>query len=387
MNQRFKPNNYSLLLLWIIQCVIVLLCCFLNPNHFTTIDSQYYLESAQNILNGNGYTRLENGIYTWNSTFPPGYSILISFVAFVTSLPVLWASKVLNLLASGIWFWQLRKWYGSDKALLTGSLLLFGSFLKLWCHTWSEPLFLVLLFNWAQVFFAERRKFVTVLSLGVALISVRYAGVFIIALSLGMSVFWFRKDQKRAWETLALSLSWSIFIGSWLLINYHLSGEFYGSERFGQSDKISEVVILIGKGLANEFFLFGDTNWQRIDVLFFFEILVQFFFFFQLYKALYKLPKADHFMLSASTYLAFLIVMRAISPFDPPGYRILSPFSFLIGCSLLANLYNQFTTTRFRKVYLGLVLFSWLHLLPQADTSEKIQLALKRLVAINPNIP
>lgn len=384
---KLGDNTHSILILWGIHCILVLGICAINPNHFTTIDSGYYLQSAQNILNGNGYSILENGSYNWNSTFPPGYSVLISIVSFLTSLPVLWASKVLNLLISGIWFWQLKKWYGKDRALFTGSLLLFGSFVKLWCHTWSEPLFIVLLFNWVRVFFSYREKFLTALLLGASLLSVRYAGVFIIGLSFGMSLYWFRKNQRKALEALVLSLLWSGGFCIWLLLNYHLSGEFYGSERFEEPDKIIEVIILFGKGLANELFLFGDTKWQTLDALFTFEILVQFFLFFQLSKALYKLPKADYFLVAAFTYLIFLVVIRTISPFDPPGYRLLAPFSFLIGCSLLFNLYDQLNSARFRMIFVSLLLFSWLHLLPQSDIVVKLQRSLNLLLTVNPSIP
>lgn len=376
-------NAYSLLLLWGIQCIPVLGICAINPNHFTTVDSGYYLQSAQNILNGNGYSILENGSYCWNSTFPPGYSIAISIVAYFTSLPVLWASKLVNLLASGIWLYQLRKDYGSKKALFTGSLLLLGPFLKLWCHTWSEPLFLILLYNWVNLLFSPNQRFSKTLLLGIALILVRYAGVFIIPLSLGMSIYWYFNDRKKVACTLMLGGVWTGFFVALLLINHQLSGEYYGSERFGFRENPFEVILLFVKGIGNELLLFRDTNWSDFDLPFGIGLLLQIVLLWPLLNRSFKFPSIDRFQLTAICYLFFLIVIRLFSPFDDPGYRLLSPLSFLIGCSLLDFQFDQLSRVNL-KVYSAIVLASWLQLLPQGNWVNKLQIAWEHIVLLIP---
>ncbi len=147
MSGKWNPN-YHLFLLWLFHSSLILFLAYINPNHYTTIDSQYYLESAKNILEGHSYTiREENGFH-WNGTFPAGYSLAIALVSFCAKINVLWASKIVNIVATGIWFFFLNLWFGRNKSVLIGCILLLGSFLKLWPHTWSEPLFLVILFCW-----------------------------------------------------------------------------------------------------------------------------------------------------------------------------------------------------------------------------------------------
>jgi hypothetical protein len=387
MNVGWKASDKKLVSIWAIQASIVLTCCLLNPNHFTTIDSHYYLDSAQSLLDRDGYSHLENGVRTWNSTFPPGYPVLIAIVSLLTSLPVLWASKVLNLLSSGLWLWELRKWYGSERAMITGSLLLLGPFLKLWCHSWSEPLFLVLLFSWVRTFFADHQKFLPALLIGIALAAVRYVGFFIVIVSLIMSAYWSGKNPLKAQKAWKLSLVWGSAGVTWFLINYLHSGEFYGGSRFGRPEPLLDVVILFGKGLFNELLLFGDTNWQPVDAHFILEVLLQSFLLLQMEKGFRKLPRENHFLFTAVAYLIFLFLIRIVSPFGPPGYRLLAPFSFLIGWSWLFTHSGQVNTYKSKVIYRMIILFSWLHLLPPSGGWEKVHHAWEKLVAISPSIP
>ena len=73
-------HSRPLVWLWLIQSTLVLALAWINPNHFTTIDSGYYLAAAQNLLDGRGYVVREEGRLVWNGTFPLGYPVAIALV-------------------------------------------------------------------------------------------------------------------------------------------------------------------------------------------------------------------------------------------------------------------------------------------------------------------
>jgi hypothetical protein len=376
--------KYSVPALWLAQASLVLLLAWANPNHFTTIDSGYYLASAQYLLEGRGYLMQEaNGQLVWNGTFPPGYPALIALVALLTQLPVLWASKILNLLAAaGLLVFIFRK-SGKRPALLMGALLLLGPFVKLWAHTWSEPLFLVLLLVWVYSFFQEPAPFGTTLLLGLSLMGVRYAGVFIVPLAGTAALYWiFKKNNPQAQRAAGLGTLWALSFAGYLWLNYQLSGEWSGGDRLSGRDSLGQVVLLFGKGLLNEVFLLRDATFESGDVLFWLGAGLQLGLMALLGRQLTRagtLPpdESTHLLLpplwlTASTYLLFLFGLRLFSPFDAPGYRLLSPCTFLFLWGVLLRLAPYLSITRIKYLALALLLASWLHLLPQTDVVAKL---------------
>ncbi|WP_247237269.1 hypothetical protein [Telluribacter sp. SYSU D00476] len=385
--QKVLPaNRYLLPLLWVGQVGLVLLLALFNPNHFTTIDSGYYLASAQYLLDGQGHVYEEGGRLVWNGIFPLGYPLCIAIVAFLTQLPVLWASKLVNVLASaGLLLIVQRKW-GVNKALLMGALLLLGPFVKLWAHTWSEPLFLTLLFFWVYYFFSDDRSIIIVLALGLALMLVRYAGLFIVPLSAGMALYWYLTHQRqRGLQAAALSLLWALGFSGYLWLNYQQSGDWYGGDRISGSEPTGQVLLLFGKGLFNELFLLRDATFESSDALFWLGAVIQVLLVWLMVKEVAKqkspIPRdasspVHYYWLTAGAYLLFLFVLRLISPFDPPGYRLLSPFTFLLIWGCMVSVAPYLSVGKAKWLALALLLASWLHLLPQADVVGKLSKAL-----------
>lgn len=372
-------NTLFLVLIWLGQSALVLVLAYLNPNHFTTIDSGYYLESATHLLRGEGHTYLANGRLIWNGIFPIGYPATIALVALLTGLSPLWASKVVNLLASAVFLYLLRRWFGERKAVITGCILLLGQFVKLWVHTWSEPVFLVLLFAWACLFFNAPKSYVLIFLLGIALMLVRYAGIFIIPFSIAIAgVNFWKREKLYAYGRLLLGLGWAAIMGGYFYYNFTQSGEWYGGARFTGSEPFLQSIAQFGQGLLNEFFLFRDTNFIQFDLLFtiglFVQIVVIFVFFIK-YNSLILLPGTPvHFAWKAAfAYLIFLLTIRLFSPFDAPGYRLLAPFSFLFFWGILYRV-PEWVFTGKRTIIGGVVLVaSWLHLLPQSDLEAKLE--------------
>jgi len=372
-------NTFFLLLIWLGQTTLVLLLAYLNPNHFTTIDSGYYLESATHLLRSEGHTYLDNGRLMWNGIFPAGYPITIALVSWFTGLSSLWASKVVNLLASAVFLYLLRRWFGERKAIVTGFILLLGQFVKLWAHTWSEPLFLVLLFAWAYLFFKCPKSYFLIFLAGTSLILVRYAGIFIIPFAFILAVvdFW-KMQKKQALSRLLLALGWALVMGSYFYYNFTQSGEWYGGARFSESLPFMQSIVQFGHGTFNEFFLFRDTDFTHLDLLFIAGLVLQgalMLVFFAGYKAPASMPllSARFAWLTAFAYLLFLFLIRLFSPFDAPGYRLLAPFSFLLFWGILYRLPDGTFSNKRALIGAAAVVASWLHLLPQTDLDAKLK--------------
>ncbi len=377
--------TFFLLLIWLGQSALVLLVAYWNPNHFTTIDSGFYLESAAHLLRGEGHRYVEHGRLIWNGLFPIGYPAVIALVSRLTDLSPLWASKVANLLASAAFLYLLRRWFGERKAVRTGCVLLLGQFVKLWAHTWSEPVFLVLLFAWAYVFFKTPQRPWLVFGLGVSLMLVRYAGVFIIpfAITLAAYNFW-RNKPLLAKVQFYLSVGWALAFAGYLYLNLYQGGEWYGGDRFDEKTSLLQNAALFGQGLLNELFLFRDTDFYPPDFLFVVGLSLQ------LILVVFFVKNSDPhpFQPSASVrfawipafgYLLFLYSIRLVSSFDAPGYRLLAPFSFLFFWGIL-YIAKESSFTGKRSFIGGLALLgSWLHLLPQTNVGEKLKPVLQWL--------
>lgn len=374
-----KRKALPLYCIWLIQSVLVGLLVYLNPNHFTTIDSGFYLESAASLLDGKGLTYTEGEERIWNGFFPLGYPASIALVALGTGVSVLWASKVVNLLASAVFLFLLQRWFGVRQAAFTGSLLLMGQFVKLWAHTWSEPLFLVLLFAWSYQFFKFPQRYVVIFLLGIALLLVRYAGIFIIPLSFLVAAYDYSKNNStQARLRLGYGLIWALGFGAYLLLNYSQSGEWYGGARFEASEPIPESILSFTKGLLNEAFLFRDTGFGGWDILFAIGLAIQLGMLGIWIRNRNQISFAQTPVIrlawtTAIGYLIFLFLIRLFSPFDAPGYRLLSPFSFLFFWGILMGVHTLIDTPKGRLTWGGIILVSWLHLLPQSNLESKLK--------------
>lgn len=383
MLRKWNPNYY-LLLLWLFHSTLILLLACINPNHYTTIDSQYYLESGRNILDGNGYTIFEEKDFQWNGTFPAGYSLAIAMVSFFTKIDVLWASKIVNIGTTGIWFFSLNSWFGRSKSVLIGGILILGSFLKLWAYTWSEPLFLVILFCWTYHFYQfsisseiSISRLIPVFLLGFLMMLVRYAGIFIIPSIIICSVYYFQKKEKdKSLAAAFLSFFWSAGLVSYLFLNYKNSGELYGGARFDGNILIGKNVVSFAKGLINEISIFGNFTFHSFNTFSFIRIGSQISMTSLIIKELRPNFVITHWIqhtfLVAFFYLTFLFILRIFSHFDEPGFRLLCPFTFLILCGLVCGISDEQITIRLKNLLIVFVVVSWIEIIPKDGLKEKL---------------
>lgn len=381
LNGQTTFMRYKYLLVWILQSAVVITLVVLNPNHYTTPDSAYYLQSAQSLLDGDGYTIRENGQQVWNGTFPIGYPLLIAVISWISQLPVLWSSKIANLLCSALLILLFRKWYGGEKGLFFSCILLLGPFLKLWAHTWSEPLFLLVLCILTRLLLNPDSSFSYTLFAGIALILIRYAGVFIIPMALTYGIYLlYRNQASRAYKLGALSAIWFVAFLCYLGVNSWQSGAWYGGSRFSHPESFSFVARLFGRGLINELLLVRDWGIGETDALFWTGIAAQVTILLWILKSIKKQDdnhiigsKAVPTFCLAISYLLFLFSLRLISPFDPPGYRLLAPFTFLTLQSVLHLGNSTLTLQRLGLPVALLIAFSWLDLIPQHGLHQKLR--------------
>lgn len=359
----FHTAHRSMLVigLWVLQGALLLLLCLLNPNHYTTIDSRYYLQGAQSLLDGQGYLIQEEGNWVWNGHFPPFYSGCIALIAYLSNCSVLWASKMVNWFASGLLLSYFNQRVSGQNILGIGIVLCSGIFLKIWVHTWSEPLFLVVLLIWLQEYQKGiENRFLSILLLGIILVTTRYVGIFILVF-----IWWdyFTSKSTKHLYLLFLTLSWVAILLVMLGINYQLSGELYGGNRFTSITPFRELLAQVFWGIVNELCLFRDSHLQQITLLFGLGIGLQLVLFYTLYRS-FELD-TEHFTIYwkiALVYLLFLVAVRVFSPFGLLGYRLLAPFTIPL---LIGFILHLKTKKDYPVVWIVFfVIMSWLHLVP-----------------------
>lgn len=377
---------------------------WLNPNHFTTVDSGYYLQSATNLLAGRGYVVRDAGRFVWNGTFPIGYPVLIAFVAKLTGLSVLWASKWVNYTVVGVSAWLWIRRLGAERAIWPLSVWALGGFLRIGVHTWSETVFLVGLAEWVWCLRGllqspTNRRALTLLALGYGLFLTRYVGGCVFSLTallagaMGTRPVWVQQLLTvPVTRPAAVRLRWAtvagvVLVGAYLGMNYVRSGTALGGERFVPTEDAGTLLMVFGRAVMNELLLIRDFVPGQCNGLAWFGLVFQTIWLALLYRRvrswppLYKPtePDADRLLhrllvLTGLTYVAVLFALRTVSPFDPPDARLMAPATY---CLLWAVLQRGATLPTawqraFRPYWLVLLLASGLQLLPQADLSRKL---------------
>lgn len=377
----------------------------LNPTHFTSVDSGYYLQSAANLLSGRGYVVGEDGRWVWNGTFPIGYPALIALSSGLTGLPVLWASKLVNgtavVLSTGLW---LRR-VGPGRTIWLLSIWWIGGFLRILAYTWSETLFLVLLAEWVWglngiLKSPTLRWAVRLALLSFGLFLVRYVGGYVVGVMMLLSVaiylmphrvrslLWVAVRPETAGSLLGVSGISLAGMGMYGWLTYQFSGSLYGGERLLPTESAGALTALFAQSISNELLLIRDFLPTGSNGLAWAGAAIQLIWLFLLHRQLRRQPSIPAqlpnslpiitlvrlLVLVGGTYVLVLFGLRVVSPFCGPNARLMAPATF---CLLMAALLWMGTTDeawqrRLRPYWLGLLICSWLQLLPQTDFSAKV---------------
>ena len=118
-----------------------------EATQYCTPDSNFYLKVAENLLSGKGLVRPNNYPFSkstgdvYFAVWPAGYPVSIAALSFITNLPVLVSSKIVNLLFLGFTFLLLYKKMGRYAWFTALYFCSFG-LLEVYSYTWSEGAFL-----------------------------------------------------------------------------------------------------------------------------------------------------------------------------------------------------------------------------------------------------
>lgn len=288
-----------------------------HPTQATSPDSAHYLRLATNWR-------------TYDGTFPPGYSLLISLVAFVTQLPALWASKLVNWLALGVFGWRWAGRVGGERATILLVLWLLPGNLRIATYTWSETVFMVLLLEvvWELHLLEQKRSNRAWLLLAL-LPWVRYAGLFLFGLA---------PTQLRRAAPLYILFALNLF----------LTGYLFGGPRLFPTEPWPELARMFGLAILNEFLLYNltpDVDWTLFWLAGVGQLSVcaglGWLFRHRIRSirvaegiSFIRVPIINHLFLTGIAYFLTLFILRTLSPFDPLNERLMAPGSF---CWLMAG--------------------------------------------------
>ncbi|MFD2514129.1 hypothetical protein ACFSRY_09650 [Pontibacter locisalis] len=353
---KLKRADLLLLLFFVACCAAVVLRVHVEATGYISPDSEYYLEAARSFMAGEKFIirdlyGLHRGIVdakVYFAQWPIGYPFLIASVSWVSGLNLFWASKAVNLLFAGLGFCLMR-YLNRAYSFVLASVYAAFTVLEMYSYTWSECVFLfgcllfvVLLYK----IYTTSNLLLVYLLLAVAgfLFLNRYIGFFVGGLTLMLAILTRLENRKNLSNHLFTAFLLNVaFVWGYVLSNYQIAGYDTDAQRLtADMESPPEVIWMSLKGLTIELFLIRKYYLQNtIDALTLILMALQLSVFGYILYSLRKQTNAitaafkgnllSHLaILTASAYLVVLVFLRTISQFDPPNYRLLSPFTFLM---------------------------------------------------------
>lgn len=388
-------SDIKLIAIFSIIVASIVLRVSVEQTGYCSPDSVFYLEVAQNIIDGRG--PYHSNVYplptiktsenqTYLAVWPIGYPLFIAVAGIIFSIPVFTASKVVNILFLGLCFLQFRN-LNQEKGYILALLFCSFTFLEVFSYTWSEGpfLFFILwfvnsLFNYLQ----NQNKSIYIFYLffsSLFLFLTRYIGGFsLIVLSILFCLFIFKKEYKPAVHLLTIIYIHSCLLGLYLLINYFQTGYITGGERiYLDRESLGLYSWYLFVGLFNELFIIKNYYWRGEPITHFFvTALIQFSFLGKIYFSYLKgkvyistrdLSLELLYTIVGVIYLILLILVRLVSPFDEFDYRLLAPFTLCMYTAILLLIIKLEQSKNIEGIYQYIILlfaFSLLLNLPKA---------------------
>ncbi len=314
-----------------------------DATYFLTPDSHYYLEAAQNLLNGKGYRIVFEEKDTFCAIWPVGYSALIALVSWLTTSSLETASKLVNLLALAGCFWLIWQRY-RDKAWFVALAFSTTSLVQLYTNTWSETVFLFFVLGFCISSFSGKEKEVISVFWAIGAFLTRYAGVFLLIPLL----------IQRKFRAVAYYL---VFISGYVAYNFYQTNTFTGGHGFWPQEPFGERILRGLRGLGEEVLFFAMRDWDlkstvlsdSIKWFIYGVALLQFLIVGLIVWRLYKEKDLDAygmtksaFFLVAISYLVFIIgIYLTDASVESLYFRRLAPASLLLTLGLLAWVSSQ----------------------------------------------
>jgi hypothetical protein len=199
-------------------------------------DAVHYMQGAQNLLAGHGFSRLRaNGQYIPITGFPPGFSVVLAGLG-LTGLPVFDAGRYLNAVLFGLNVilvgWLLYRATRFGPFAILGAWLFMYARNILQIHSWvmAEPLFifLALLSFLLMDLYLKRGKLILLIlaSLVMAFAGLtRYVGLALAPSAILVTLWFSQKDTAMKWRDAFIIGVFSLGpVGLWFVHNSLSSG-------------------------------------------------------------------------------------------------------------------------------------------------------------------
>lgn len=342
MKNIFSLTNLGLLFIWAGYSLFIVYQSVTDSNGFITSDSAHYLQLAQNILNGDGFTTVGyvDGISTYFATWPVGYPVLIAVVSFLTGLNVVWGAKLVNIFCLGFCFIILKQLF-QGRAVTVALVFFISTFAALFSYTWSEVPFLLgllwLVFAVVNYINSEKKRYIIHMFLAsLFLFFMRYIGL-IGAGIIGLVGFYylFKKEWKpmlACWITGSLSL---VIAGIYLLNNYIQTGLMTGMERIPRKETFDELFTKLKEAMWTEVnFLSIELDDPLMYSLIVVALALVIFIRPRHITGLFSIRKEDFllpgmFLFVGIVYFIGIVYMRFSAYFDSFNFRLLGPATFM----------------------------------------------------------
>lgn len=353
MKGTLRRADLLLLLLYTTFCAVVILRVHIEGTGYTSPDSHYYLEAARSLRDGEKFVirhlygpRGEESMYF--AAWPIGYPTLITSASLLSGLNLFWASKLVNLLFAGLSFLVLRQINRHYSFVLAS---IFGTFtvIEMYSYTWSESVFLFgclsLVALLYKVYTAGKISFVYALfASAIFMFLMRYIGFFAGVLILMLGVIAWLENRRQLSKHLCIVFILNVaIVCTYMLHNSCMAGYDTEAQRLTKDMETPfQVFWMAVQGLTIELFLIRKYYLRGLpDALTIATTSIQLVIGGYLIWLLRKQRKIileefkknllSHIaIVAALTYLVILVFLRSISQFDPPNYRLLSPFTFLM---------------------------------------------------------
>mgnify|MGYP001206235801 CR=1 FL=1 len=365
-----------------------------DSRHYQTVDGRYYAELSHDLLEGREMkiTGILNKQGKSFSPYPPGYPALLAAVDLVhPDLIVphhIWLHAVLFLLLGLIWVRFLPSW-PLILVFFTDTLLEVGT------YNWSEFSFIICLITVALLLAKSKKDgtlFIWFLLLIALILSsmIRYAALCQMLVLSVLVTASFRTDRLRSLRLFRVMLGYGLFLVSFSVWEWWISGQVTGGDRYPNPDGIQELMRDLFTEFGNQLLIFKDYTGSSV---FSFRaglaaMAILSFFLFRHFKkqpaenttdTLETAPSFErevsvHLLLMGICYLLFMIPTRLYFYFaETFDLRLLGP-----GFSLLWLSFFTFLSGKTKKtprlalfLFLGFALFFTLPKQPMFDAYQE----------------
>ncbi|WP_147383278.1 hypothetical protein [Pontibacter oryzae] len=356
LKDKLMRADLYLLVLFIAYCAAVVLRVSIEGTGYTSPDSEYYMEAARSLNNGEKFIiRDLYGLHTGQknarilfTAWPIGYPTLIATITWISGLNLFWASKVLNLIFAGLGFLLLRHINRRYSFVLAS---IYGAFtvIEMYSYTWSECVFmygcLFFAFLTYKVYVSGKpSQIYALLAVAAFMFLVRYIGFFAGGVTLLLAIITWLEQRRRLSRHLFIVFVLNvIFVCGYVMHNHYAAGYNTDAQRLtADMGSPLKVLWMAIKGLIIELFIIRNyylrgipggltiaTALLQVIVIGYVGSILR-----QQREAVAVAVKENilsHMaVVVALSYLVVLVFLRSISQFDPPNYRLLSPFTILM---------------------------------------------------------